>query len=70
VTDRKICDGKENVCDGKDILVHNNNYQGRKLCGGMYAVASYCGLTKKKKKNRKEKKQKGKKTCIILIALI
>jgi hypothetical protein len=21
-----ICDGKENVCDGIDILVYNNNY--------------------------------------------
>ena len=22
-----FCDGKENVCDGKDILVYNNNYK-------------------------------------------
>ena len=27
VTEKKMCDGKENVCDGKDILVYNNNYQ-------------------------------------------
>jgi len=27
VTERNICDSKENVCDGKDILVYNNNYQ-------------------------------------------
>ena len=30
MTESKICDGKENVCDGKDmILVYNNNYQPR-----------------------------------------
>jgi hypothetical protein len=22
-----MCDSKENVCDGKDIMVYNNNYQ-------------------------------------------
>ena len=27
MTERKICDGKENVCDGKDIFANNNNYQ-------------------------------------------
>ena len=27
VTERNICDGKENDRDGKDILVYNNNYQ-------------------------------------------
>jgi hypothetical protein len=27
MTERNICDGKENVRDGKDILVYNNNYQ-------------------------------------------
>jgi hypothetical protein len=26
VTEKNICDGKENVRDGKDILVYNNNY--------------------------------------------
>jgi hypothetical protein len=26
VTERNICDGKENVCDDKDILVYNNIY--------------------------------------------
>jgi len=27
VTERNICDGKENVRDGKNILVYNNNSQ-------------------------------------------
>ena len=27
MTERNSCDGKENVCDGKDILVYDNNYQ-------------------------------------------
>ena len=27
MTERNICDGKENVRDGKDILIYNNNYQ-------------------------------------------
>ena len=26
VSERNICYGKENVCDGKNILVYNNNY--------------------------------------------
>ena len=27
VMERNICDGKENMCYGKDILIYNNNYQ-------------------------------------------
>jgi len=34
VTERNICDGKENVRDGKAILVYNNNYQHKSKARG------------------------------------
>ena len=34
VTERHICDDKENVRDSKDILVYNNNYQHRSKARG------------------------------------
>jgi hypothetical protein len=34
VPERNICDGKENVRDGKDILVYNNNYQHKSKARG------------------------------------
>jgi hypothetical protein len=34
MTERNICNGKENVCDGKDILVYNNNYQHKSKARG------------------------------------
>ena len=34
VTERNICDGKENVRDGKDILVYNNYYQHKSKARG------------------------------------
>ena len=34
MTERNICDGKENVRDGKDISVDNNNYQHKSKARG------------------------------------
>jgi hypothetical protein len=34
VTERNMFDGKENVCDGKDILVYNTNYQHKSKAQG------------------------------------
>ena len=34
MTERNICDDKENVRDGKDILVYNNNYQHKSKARG------------------------------------
>ena len=32
--ERTICDGKENVRDGNDILFYNNNYQHKSKARG------------------------------------